>query len=112
MFIGVRYSAHICNWVKDFNDNAINVDSNRKIIRNSCISNAVFANIEVIKETKYFGVFIFTSTENDNPISLSYKFYRVDIKMWGVIKTYISLTTCFVINRPHMIDKSQFYQSV
>ena len=46
----------------------------------SCISNAVFANIEVIKETKYFGVFI-TITENDNPISLSYKFYRVDIKM-------------------------------
>ena len=47
----------------------------------SRISNAVLANIEVIKETEYFGVFIFTSTENDNPISLSYKFYRVDIKM-------------------------------
>ena len=38
------------------------------------------ANIDVIKETIHLEVFIFTSTENDNPISLSHKFYRVDIE--------------------------------
>ena len=39
------------------------------------------ANVEVVKEAKKFGVFIITSTENDNSISLSHKFYRVNIKM-------------------------------